>query len=68
MYPRKLYYLQEPFDLPKILSLSGIGPTEDLQKFCIEVICDLLGICKGFRDHSFASLTILQEPGTNDRQ
>lgn len=54
-------------DTPKILLLSGVGPSEELQKFGIKVIQDIPGIGKGLRDHYLAPLTLLQKPGINDR-
>lgn len=53
------------FDTPKILLLSGIGPSEDLAKHSIPVYHDLPGVGKNMRDHCFISLDILLKEGVH---
>jgi choline dehydrogenase-like flavoprotein len=52
---------------PQLLMLSGIGPADDLKKHGIEVIHELPDVGKHLQDHCFATATLLQKPGTNDR-
>lgn len=51
------------FDTPKILLLSGIGPSEDLAKLSIPVLHDLPAVGKNMRDHCFITLEILLKEG-----
>lgn len=52
---------------PQLLKLSGIGPSEELQKHHIPVIQDLSQVGKNLQDHCFATCTLLQKPWTNGR-
>ena len=52
---------------PQLLMLSGIGPTDELQKHGIPVLHELPDVGKHLQDHCFATATLLQKPGTNDR-
>lgn len=54
-------------DSPKLLMLSGIGPTSELQTHGIPVVHDLAEVGKNLQDHCFSTATLLQKPGTNDR-
>lgn len=51
------------FDTPKILLLSGIGPSEDLVKHSIPVVHDLPGVGRNMRDHCYISIDILLKQG-----
>ena len=52
---------------PQLLMLSGIGPADELQKHGIPIVHDLPNVGKHLQDHCFATATLLQNPGTNDR-
>jgi len=52
---------------PQILMLSGIGPANELKKHGIPLVHDIPDVGKHLQDHCFATATILQKPGTNDR-
>ena len=52
---------------PQLLMLSGIGPADELQKHGIPIIYELPDVGKHLQDHCFATATLLQKPGTNDR-
>ena len=54
-------------DSPKLLLLSGIGPSEELAKLGIKSIENLQGVGKGLRDHLFTTLTIVKKLGSTDR-
>ena len=47
--------------------LSGIGPVKELEQHGIPIVLDLPEIGKNLQDHCFATATLLQKPGTNDR-
>ncbi|RDW71960.1 hypothetical protein BP5796_07994 [Coleophoma crateriformis] len=52
---------------PQLLMLSGIGPTDELQKHGIEVVHELSEVGKNLQDHCFSGVSILQKPGTSNR-
>jgi choline dehydrogenase-like flavoprotein len=52
---------------PQLLMLSGIGPVVELKKHGISIIQDLPNVGKNLQDHCFATATLLQHPGTNER-
>ncbi|KAG0649714.1 alcohol dehydrogenase [Hyphodiscus hymeniophilus] len=54
-------------DSPKLLMLSGIGPSDELQRHGIPLVHELPDVGKHLQDHCFATATLLQKPGTNDR-
>ena len=56
-----------PLNSPQLLMLSGIGPADELQKHGIPIVHDLPDVGKHLQDHCFATATLLQQPGTNDR-
>lgn len=47
--------------------LSGIGPSDQLEKHNIPVIHELSEVGKNLQDHCFSTATLLQKTGTNDR-
>jgi choline dehydrogenase-like flavoprotein len=55
-------------DTPKILMLSGIGPVDDLRKFNIPVLEDLLAVGKNMHDHHHVFLTWERADHTTDRK
>ncbi|KAL2370369.1 hypothetical protein RJZ57_005203 [Blastomyces gilchristii] len=57
------------FDTPKILLLSGIGPTQELTQHNIETLHDLPGVGKGLSDHPLVVIGASYAPaaGLSDR-
>ncbi|OJD24984.1 hypothetical protein ACJ73_03652 [Blastomyces percursus] len=51
------------FDTPKILLLSGIGPTQELAQHNIETIHDLPGVGKSLSDHPLVVIGASCAPG-----
>ncbi|KAI9050741.1 hypothetical protein LZ554_004861 [Drepanopeziza brunnea f. sp. 'monogermtubi'] len=52
---------------PQLLMLSGIGPADELKKHAIPLVHELPYVGKNMRDHGFATVTLLQNTGTNER-
>lgn len=44
------------FQSPQLLMVSGVGPSEELDKFNIPVISDLAGVGQGMRDHVLGAI------------
>ncbi|KAL8827722.1 MAG: hypothetical protein Q9170_006899 [Blastenia crenularia] len=54
-------------DSPKLLLLSGIGPSDDLKKLDIPIVQDLPGIGKNLHDHMHIFLITTQKPESHHR-
>jgi len=54
-------------DTPKILMLSGIGPTEELQKHKIPVVLEAPRVGKGLKDHYGLNPQYVAKEEINDR-
>lgn len=54
-------------DTPKLLLLSGIGPSEELAKHNIPCVHELPGIGKHLLDRLFVPLASIQKPGSHHR-
>jgi choline dehydrogenase-like flavoprotein len=50
---------------PQILKLSGIGPTEELKKHGIPLVCDLPMVGENLQDHCFSTVGIVLEKDTS---
>ncbi|KAL9603440.1 MAG: hypothetical protein Q9219_001127 [cf. Caloplaca sp. 3 TL-2023] len=54
-------------DSPKLLLLSGIGPSEDLNQLGIPMVHNLPGVGKNLHDHMHAFLITKQKPDSHHR-
>ncbi|XP_074602897.1 alcohol dehydrogenase [acceptor]-like [Brevipalpus obovatus] len=54
-----------PYNSPKLLLLSGIGPKETLKKFGIPVIVDSPGVGQNLQDHPYFLLPYTAKPGSS---
>jgi choline dehydrogenase-like flavoprotein len=54
-------------DTPKLLMLSGIGPSEELQKHHIPLLHELPFVGRGLRDHVHINIVFRRRPSMSDR-
>jgi choline dehydrogenase-like flavoprotein len=54
-------------DTPKLLLLSGIGPSAELQRYHIPLLHHLSSVGQGLRDHIHIPMTFRRDPCTSDR-
>jgi choline dehydrogenase-like flavoprotein len=54
-------------DTPKLLMLSGIGPSEELQRHQIPLLHDLPFVGRGLRDHIHITMVLRREASMSDR-
>lgn len=54
-------------DSPKLLLLSGVGASNELQEFGIPITHDLPGVGKNLQDRLFLELVTVQKPGSHHR-
>lgn len=54
-------------DSPKLLLLSGVGASNELQELGIPVTHDLPGVGKNLQDRLFLQLVTVQKPGSHHR-
>jgi choline dehydrogenase-like flavoprotein len=54
-------------DTPKLLMLSGIGPSEELQKHQIPLLHELPSVGRGLRDHVHINMVFRRRPSMSDR-
>lgn len=54
-------------DTPKILMHSGIGPSQQLEKYGIPVVHPIPAIGQGLRDHTFTPLVYIRSDNSTDR-
>jgi choline dehydrogenase-like flavoprotein len=54
-------------DTPKLLMLSGIGPSEQLQKHRIPLTHELPSVGRGLLDHTYITMVFRRRPSMSDR-
>jgi choline dehydrogenase-like flavoprotein len=71
---RKSYYASKEvilsagsLDTPKLLLLSGIGPSKELKRHQIPLLHDLAFVGRGLRDHIHINMVFRREASTSDR-
>jgi choline dehydrogenase len=55
-------------DTPKLLMLSGIGPSAELRRHGIDIRVDLPGVGKNYQDHLIAPVVFAYKEGTQPAQ
>lgn len=54
-----------PYNTPKLLMLSGIGPRETLNKFKIPIVVESRGVGQNLQDHPYFLLPYTTKPGSS---
>ncbi|XP_074604665.1 oxygen-dependent choline dehydrogenase-like [Brevipalpus obovatus] len=54
-----------PYNTPKLLMLSGIGPRETLTKFKIPIVAESPGVGQNLQDHPYFLLPYTTKPGSS---